>query len=64
MLQVGLFELWRSKGVEPAAIVGHSVGDVSAAYVSGVLSLEDALTVSYHRSRLQKNWPAVVKCWQ
>lgn len=54
VLQVGLFELWRSKGFEPAAIVGHSVGDVSAAYTSGVLCLEDALAVSFHRSRLQK----------
>ena len=54
LLQTGLFELWRSKGVEPAAIAGHSVGDVSAAYTSGVLSLEDAIAVSYHRSRLHQ----------
>ncbi len=54
VLQTALFDLWRSKGVEPVAIVGHSVGEVTAAYVSGVLSLEDALSVSFHRSRLQK----------
>jgi acyl transferase domain-containing protein/NAD(P)-dependent dehydrogenase (short-subunit alcohol dehydrogenase family)/acyl carrier protein len=54
ILQVGLAALWRARGVEPAAIVGHSVGEVSAAYVAGVLSLEDAVRVAYHRSRLQQ----------
>lgn len=54
VLQAGLAALWRSWGVEPAAVVGHSVGEVSSAYVSGQLSLEDAIRVSYHRSRVQK----------
>ena len=54
VLQASLYALWRSKGITPAAIVGHSVGDVTASYAAGVLTLEDALTVSYHRSRLQK----------
>ena len=53
MLQIGLYELLCSWGVSPAAVVGHSVGEVSSAYVSGVLSLRDALTVSYHRGRTQ-----------
>ena len=41
---------WRRleiRGVEPDAVVGHSVGEVSAAYVSGALRLEDAIRVSY-----------------
>ncbi|MFD1333732.1 acyltransferase domain-containing protein, partial [Methylopila musalis] len=54
ILQSGLAALWRSWGVEPSAVVGHSVGEVSSAYVSGKLSLEDAILVSYHRSRVQK----------
>lgn len=54
VLQVGLSALWEANGIVPAAIVGHSVGEVSAAYISGMLSLEDAVAVSYHRSRLQK----------
>lgn len=53
MLQLGLFELLKSWGVKPSAVIGHSVGEVSSAYASGSLSLEDALRVSYHRSRTQ-----------
>ncbi len=54
-LQVALAELWKSWGVEPAKVVGHSVGEVAAAYVAGAYSLEDAVKVIYHRSRLQEN---------
>ncbi|MFP4597433.1 MAG: beta-ketoacyl synthase N-terminal-like domain-containing protein, partial [Persicimonas sp.] len=52
-LQVGLTELWRSWGVTPDLIIGHSIGEVGAAYACGALSLEETLTVAYHRSRLQ-----------
>ncbi|MEW5983053.1 MAG: type I polyketide synthase [Acidobacteriota bacterium] len=54
LIQAGLTALWRHYGIRPDVVVGHSVGEVSAAYVSGALSLEDALLVSYHRSRLQQ----------
>lgn len=53
-IQVGLTVLWRSWGVEPSAIVGHSVGEIAAAHASGALSLADAVQVIYHRSRLQQ----------
>jgi len=53
-LQVALTRLWESYGIRPAAVVGHSVGEVAAAYIAGVYSLEDAIRVSYHRSRLQQ----------
>jgi acyl transferase domain-containing protein/acyl carrier protein len=52
-LQVGLTRLYKSWGIEPGAVVGHSVGEVTSAYVSGYLSLEDAIYVSYYRSKLQ-----------
>ncbi|MGW1741614.1 nocobactin polyketide synthase NbtC [Nocardia sp. NPDC001965] len=41
----GLAALWRSAGVEPAAVVGHSQGEIAAAYVSGKMTRRDALLV-------------------
>lgn len=52
-LQVALAELWKSWGIVPSKVVGHSVGEVAAAYVAGAYTMEDAVTVIYHRSRLQ-----------
>nr|WP_181773150.1 type I polyketide synthase [Amycolatopsis pittospori] len=49
---VSLAGLWRSHGVEPAAVVGHSQGEIAAAYVSGALSLADAASVVALRSKL------------
>lgn len=51
-LQVALAALWRSWGVIPDAIVGHSAGEVAAFYEAGVYTLEHALVLVYHRSRL------------
>ena len=53
VLQVALTELLGEWGIRPEAITGHSVGEVTAAYAGGALSLEDAVSVSFHRSRLQ-----------
>ena len=50
-LQVALTRLWRSWGIRPGAVVGHSVGEVAAAWASGMLSLEDAALVIFHRGR-------------
>jgi acyl transferase domain-containing protein/fermentation-respiration switch protein FrsA (DUF1100 family) len=53
VVQAGLTMLWRGWGIEPTAVAGHSVGEVAAAYAAGVYSLEDALTISFHRASLQ-----------
>ncbi|GLW99273.1 type I polyketide synthase [Microtetraspora sp. NBRC 16547] len=50
-VQVSLAEVWRSHGVEPAAVVGHSQGEIAAACVAGALSLEDAARVVALRSK-------------
>ncbi|MEU0150246.1 type I polyketide synthase [Streptomyces sp. NPDC006288] len=50
-VMVSLAALWRSYGVEPAAVVGHSQGEIAAACVAGALSLEDAARVVCLRSR-------------
>lgn len=51
-LQVALANLWRSWGIEPDAVVGHSMGEAAAAFVAGALTLEDAASVICARSRL------------
>ncbi|MGH2878589.1 MAG: SDR family NAD(P)-dependent oxidoreductase [Solirubrobacteraceae bacterium] len=49
---ISLAALWRACGVEPSAVVGHSQGEVAAAYVAGGLSLRDAARVSALRGRM------------
>ena len=51
-MQVALAELWKSIGVAPSAIVGHSVGEIAAACVAGILSLEEGARVIVLRARL------------
>ena len=50
-VMVGLAEVWRTHGVVPDAVMGHSQGEIAAAYVAGALSLQDAAKVVALRSR-------------
>ena len=52
-VQVGVTRLLRAQGVVPTAVIGHSVGEIAAAWAAGALTLEAAVEVIYHRSRLQ-----------
>ena len=51
-MQLALTELWRFHGVEPDAVIGHSMGEVTAAVVAGALSPAEGLDVIATRSRL------------
>jgi acyl transferase domain-containing protein/acyl carrier protein len=51
-IEIALAALWRAWGVEPDAVLGHSMGEVGAAFVAGALSLEDAMCIICSRSSL------------
>ena len=51
-MEVALARLWNSWGVVPEAVVGHSMGEVAAAHIAGILSLKDAAAVICRRSAL------------
>lgn len=56
-LQYALSQLWRSWGIEPEAVLGHSVGEYAAACLAGVFSLEDGLRLIAARAQHMQNLP-------
>ncbi|WP_433330484.1 SDR family NAD(P)-dependent oxidoreductase [Spirillospora sp. CA-294931] len=51
-VQIGLARMWKTYGIVPGAVIGHSMGEVAAAVVAGSLTLQDGVKVICRRSRL------------
>ena len=51
-LEYALAEMWKARGVAPAYVIGHSVGEFAAAVVAGMMSLEDGMRLIAVRGRL------------
>ena len=52
-----LAQLWMSWGIQPAALIGHSIGEFVAATIAGIFTVEDALTIVATRSKLMQDLP-------
>ena len=58
VLGYALSEMWSSWGIRPDFLIGHSAGEIMAAYLAGVFSLEDALKIVTVRSKLMQSQPS------
>ncbi len=54
-IEVALARLWKSWGVKASVVIGHSAGEVVAAHLAGILSLDEAARVIVHRGRLMQS---------
>lgn len=56
-IEYSLAKLWNSFGIFPSALIGHSIGEYTAACIAGVFSLADALRIVAARGRLMQSMP-------
>ncbi|MBV9760265.1 MAG: acyltransferase domain-containing protein [Acidobacteriaceae bacterium] len=64
-IEYALAQLWMSWGIQPRALVGHSLGEYTAACISGVINVEDALVLVAERGKLMQQTPpgAMIAVW-
>lgn len=62
-LEVSMARLWESWGIKPQAVMGHSVGEIAAACIAGVFSLQDGLKLIATRASLMQSLPAGGEMW-
>ena len=48
-LQIGLVAIWKTWGLKPSVVLGHSSGEIAAAYTAGMLSLRDSMAIAFYR---------------
>ncbi|KAH8902159.1 polyketide synthase [Coniochaeta sp. PMI_546] len=51
-VQLALVDLFKTWGIQPTAVAGHSSGEIAAAYAAGIITFESAMAIAYHRGRL------------
>ncbi|PYI34570.1 ketoacyl-synt-domain-containing protein [Aspergillus indologenus CBS 114.80] len=56
-IQIAIANMLRRWGLAVSAVVGHSSGEIAAAYVAGAISLRSAIMIAYHRGRLAQDVP-------
>lgn len=52
--EIALFAWWQHMGLTPVCVIGHSVGELAAAYAAGMVSIEEAMRLAYHRGRIMQ----------
>lgn len=60
-IEYALYRTWEHYGIKPDIVLGHSIGEYSAACIAGIFSLEDGLKLIAHRGRLMQNLPRIGK---
>jgi len=63
-IECALVDLWRSWGIEPNVVLGHSLGDFAAAYTAGVLTLEEGLPLVIERGRFMETAQGEMVSWK
>ncbi|KAJ8063293.1 hypothetical protein OCU04_008523 [Sclerotinia nivalis] len=54
-LQIAIFNMLNAAGVQPSAVVGHSSGEIAAAYATGAIGMEEAIIIAYYRGFVTTN---------